>query len=80
MRYVATIPVPEFDCSAGSIVHQLLDSSVSNNNVAATVSVFIASNMKFCVPSWIIYVSGKFVSPPGEPLVMDASIHFWQVH
>lgn len=79
-RYVATIPVPEFDGSAGSIEHQFLYSSVSNNNGAASVLLFIPSNMKLYVPDCIIYVSGKFVSPPGEPLLMDVSIHFWQVH
>jgi hypothetical protein len=78
-RYVATIPVPEFDCSAGSIERQLLESSVSNDNVAASVSWFFPLNMKLYVPGCIIYVSGKFVSPPGEPFVMDASIHFRQV-
>jgi hypothetical protein len=48
--------------------------------VAASVSLFIPSKIKLYVPGCIIYISGEFVSSSGEPLVKDASIHFWQVH
>jgi hypothetical protein len=78
-RYVATVPVPEFDCFVGSIEYEILDSAVSNDNLEASVSLFIPLNMKPYVPGNIIYVSGKIVALPDQSLVMDANIHLTHV-
>jgi len=74
-RYTATVPVPEFHCFVGSIKRELLDSTVSNDNLSASVSVFIPLNAILYTPGKIVYIAVKFVALPDQPLIMNATIH-----
>jgi len=74
-RYTATVPVPEFDGFVGSIRRELLDSTVSNDNLYASVSTFIPYNAELYTPGEIMYIAAKFLASSNQPLIMDASIH-----
>jgi hypothetical protein len=78
-RYVATVPVPKFDCFVGSIEYEIMDSAVLNDNLEASVSLFIPLNMKPYVLGNIIYLSGKIVTLPDQSLAIYANIHLTHV-
>jgi len=73
--YVASVPIPGFECVPGSSEFMLLSSSISNDNLEASVSIFFPSGMKVYSPGDIINVCAKFVALPNQKMFLDTTIH-----
>ncbi|KAF8542675.1 hypothetical protein BDD12DRAFT_875958 [Trichophaea hybrida] len=74
-RFVATVPVPDFENQLGSSEHDILTASVSIDNVEASVTAFFPKNTSFYVPGDIVYVCAKFVTSTTRNMVLDTTIH-----
>ncbi|KAF8536544.1 hypothetical protein BDD12DRAFT_807691 [Trichophaea hybrida] len=74
-RFVATVPVPDFEDQLGSSEHDILTASVSIDNEEASVTAFFPKNTSFYVPGDIVYVCAKFVASTTRNMVLDTTIH-----
>ncbi|KAF8538508.1 hypothetical protein BDD12DRAFT_806078 [Trichophaea hybrida] len=74
-RYMATVPVPDFVPLPGTPKYNRLESTVSFDNLEASVTAFVPSGMEFYSPGHIVYVCAKFVALTSRPLVLDVSMH-----
>jgi hypothetical protein len=74
-RYVAALPVLDFECLPGSPEHELLTSAISCDHLPASMSAFFPSNAHIPVAGEILYVAAKFVALANNPLVMDTTFH-----
>ncbi|KAF8533497.1 hypothetical protein BDD12DRAFT_898777 [Trichophaea hybrida] len=74
-RYMATVPVPDFVPLPGTPEYNELESTVSIDNLEASVTAFFPSGTEFYSPGHIVYVCAKFVALTTRPLVLDVSMH-----
>jgi hypothetical protein len=68
---MATVPVPDFVPLPGTPEYNKLQSTVSIENLEASVTAFFPSGMEFYSPGHIVYVCAKFVALMTRPLVLD---------
>jgi len=74
-RFLATVPVPEFDCIPGSIEHDTLSAAVSDANLETSITMFIPAGGRQYGPENVVNVAAKLVALPHQPLVVDATMH-----
>ncbi|KAF8538650.1 hypothetical protein BDD12DRAFT_841527, partial [Trichophaea hybrida] len=74
-RFVATVPIPEFEDQLGSSERDVLTASVSIDNVEASVTPFFPKNTNSYAAGDIVYVCTKFVSSTTRNMVLDTTIH-----
>ncbi|KAF8533011.1 hypothetical protein BDD12DRAFT_810521 [Trichophaea hybrida] len=70
-RYIATVPVPDFVPISGTPEYNKLESTVSIDNIEASVTAFFPSGTEYYSPGHIVYVCAKFVALTSRPLVLD---------
>ncbi|KAF8533240.1 hypothetical protein BDD12DRAFT_899839 [Trichophaea hybrida] len=74
-RYMATVPVPDVVPLPGIPEYNKLESTVSIDNLEASVTAFFPSGTEFYSPCHIVHVCAKFVALTTRPLVLDISMH-----
>ncbi|KAF8535919.1 hypothetical protein BDD12DRAFT_808196 [Trichophaea hybrida] len=74
-HYMATVPVPDFVPLPGTPEYNKLESTVSIDNLEASVTAFFPSGMEFYSPGHIVYVCAIFVALMTRPWVLDVSMH-----
>ncbi|KAF8536375.1 hypothetical protein BDD12DRAFT_807827 [Trichophaea hybrida] len=73
-RYMATIPMPDFVPLPGKPEYNKLESTVSIDNLEASVTAFFPSGMEFYSAGHIVYVCAKYVALTTRPLVLDVNL------
>ncbi|KAF8532759.1 hypothetical protein BDD12DRAFT_810721 [Trichophaea hybrida] len=74
-RYIATVRVPDFVPFSGTHEYNQLESTVSIDNLEASVTAFFPSGTEFDSPGHIVYECAKFVALTSRPLVLDVRMH-----
>jgi hypothetical protein len=73
-RFVATVPVPEFDCLPGSTERELLSAVIEDVNLEASITLFVPPGGRHYVPGDIVCVAAKTVALP--PSNIDIRCHY----
>jgi hypothetical protein len=74
-RFVPTVPIPDFEDQLGLSEHDILTTSVSIDNVEASITAFFPKNTSFYVPSNIVYICVKFVTSTTRNMFLDTTMY-----